>query len=376
MTYNWQHKDWPNFHFDSTEFEDILFQLAEGHGKIYGMSHALPPNLHRQSLIDIMVLEALATSAIEGELLNRPEVLSSVRNNLGLNPQPEKIKDLRIIGITRLMLEVRENFSRPLSERVLLNWHYILMEAYTHIQRGRWRIGPEPMQIVSGSIGREIIHFEAPPASQIPGEIKKFTSWFNLTGSKESPAYLQGPIRAAIAHLYFESIHPFEDGNGRIGRAISEKALSQGYGRPILLSLSHAIDANRDAYYSALQESQKTLDISLWIHYFLHTIKEAQEWSLQQMEFTIQKTRFFDEFGPRLNPRQEKVINRMFDSGPAGFEGGMRAKKYMAIAKTSKATATRDLQELVQLGALLPSGGGRSVHYELNLSKNNQPGIF
>jgi len=369
MAYNWQLTDWPNFHYDLSGYERILLKIFEMQGRLMGMNQALSPRLQQQSLIDIVVSEALSTSSIEGEFLSRPDVLSSVRNNLGLTHQPEKIQDPRIIGVTRLMLEVRETFDKPLTEKILYNWHKSLMEGYPRIRIGQWRKGPEPMQIISGPVGKEIVHFEAPPASYIPQEMKRFISWFNETASPASFHYLAGPVRAAIAHLYFESIHPFEDGNGRIGRAISEKALSQGFGAPVLLSLSHVIHTKRSAYYKAFQDSQRSLDISSWIHYFLGIIEEAQRWSINQIGFTIQKTHFFDTYGEALNPRQEKVLNRMFDAGPEGFDGGMRTKKYISITKTSKATATRDLQELVKLGALWPKGSGRSKHYEINFSQ-------
>lgn len=178
---------------------------------------------------------------------------------------------------------------------------------------------------------------------------------------------LHAPVRSAIAHIFFESIHPFEDGNGRIGRALSEKALSQGAGRPVLLNLSAAIEFRRQDYYEALKKAQRANEITPWIHYFIGTIQEAQRMVIRQINFTIAKSHFFDQFSPRLNPRQEKVLNRIFEAGSSGFEGGMSAKKYMSIAKTSKSTATRDLQELTDMGALRMKGGGRSTRYELNV---------
>ncbi|MBK6946696.1 MAG: Fic family protein [Haliscomenobacter sp.] len=364
MEYNWQQPDWPNFGFDSTGLDALLFQWAEGQGRIGGLLQALSQRMQETSAIDIMVAEAVKTSAIEGELLSREDVLSSIRNNLGLNRFPEKIKDKRAQGVARLMVASREAFAEALAEPMLFDWHRMLMEPYANMHVGQWRSGLAPMQVISGAAGREVVHFEAPPSASVPEEMHRFIAWFNQTGPGNAH---QAPVRAAIAHVYFESIHPFEDGNGRIGRALSEKALSQGIGRPVILSLSQAIESKRQAYYQALKAAQRSNEITPWIRYFLETILEAQEMAVQQISFTIAKSRFFNDFTGALNPRQEKVLQRMFEAGPEGFTGGMSAKKYMSIAKTSKATATRDLQYLAQIGALVPLGGGRSTRYGLNV---------
>ena len=197
--------------------------------------------------------------------------------------------------------------------------------------------------------------------------MKRFIGWFNETGPGGRNELKKPVVRSAIAHLYFESIHPFEDGNGRIGRAISEKALSQGLGRPVLLSLSRTIEANRKQYYTALQRGQRSNEISSWITWFVNTALQAQIQTEEQIDFILKKTRFFDRFRNLLNERQLKMLRRMLDEGPKGFEGGMSAKKYMALTGASKATATRDLHSLAEQGVLAPSGGGRSVRYELNL---------
>ena len=219
------------------------------------------------------------------------------------------------------------------------------------------------MQIVSNPYGKVRIHFEAPPSSRVPDEMEGFISWFN----QSEQAIAHAPVRAAIAHLYFESIHPFEDGNGRIGRAISEKAISQGLGRPAVLSLSRTIEANKKQYYDALEQAQKTNEISSWIQYFVEIVLVAQVDAEQQVEFVLRKTKFFDRIKNDLNKRQLKVVGRMLDEGPDGFEGGMNARKYISITKTSKATATRDLQKLVEIGVFEPVGGGRSTRYRLCL---------
>jgi Fic family protein len=219
------------------------------------------------------------------------------------------------------------------------------------------------MQIVSGGIGQELVHFEAPPSKQVPAEMDGFINWFNTSQDE-----IKKPIlRAAIAHLYFESIHPFEDGNGRIGRAIAEKALSQSIGRPVLFSLSKSIEGNKKTYYDALQRAQRSNEITDWINYFVKTVLDAQIDAEQEIEFTLKKTKFFDEHKDELNDRQQKVVRRMLEEGHQGFEGGMNARKYVSLTGASKATATRDLQDLVQKEIFKPIGGGRSTRYEINL---------
>jgi Fic family protein len=193
--------------------------------------------------------------------------------------------------------------------------------------------------------------------------MQAFIRWFN--GSRSD--LKQGPVRAALAHLYFESIHPFEDGNGRIGRAISEKALSQGLGRPVLLSLSRAIEAERSAYYEALKQAQKSNEVTEWIEYFLRTTLKAQEQTEQLVEFVLKKTQFFDRYRDELNERQLKVVRRVLEAGPEGFEGGINARTYKNLTEVSKATATRDLQDLVAKRVLRPIGAGRSARYDLDL---------
>jgi Fic family protein len=202
--------------------------------------------------------------------------------------------------------------------------------------------------------------------------MKRFIKWFNESAPGGKQEIRWSPVRAAIAHLYFESIHPFEDGNGRIGRAVAEKALSQGIGRPILLSLSQSIEQDRAGYYEALKQGQRSNEITPWIVWFTGTLINAQKEVEDKIQFTLRKSRLFnrvqDQLNERqLNERQLKVLRRMLKEGPAGFKGGMTAKKYIAITGAAKATATRDLQELVRTDVLTPSGGGRSVSYQVNL---------
>lgn len=370
MLYHWQLPDWPNFTYVLTPAtEKKLFALAERMGRVSGLLTGLNEVIKTETLIDMMVSEAVKTSEIEGEYINRQDVKSSIRNNLGLSMPREPVHDKRAAGVADLMLLVREHYATPLSEAMLFAWHGALMLGNQRIQKGAWRTHQEPMQVVSGAPGKQKVHYEAPPSERVPEEMQAFIQWFNDTAPDGKNALNKPFIRAALAHVYFESIHPFEDGNGRIGRAISEKALSQGAGRPVLLSLSASIEAKRNAYYAALNAAQHTLDASDWIDYFVQTCLDAQLQAEQTINLTLQKTRLFDRFQGQMNKRQLKVIRRMLEEEPEGFKGGMSTKKYMAITKASRATATRDLQDLADKQVLLQAGAGRSVRYSLRLDE-------
>lgn len=367
MMYNWQLNDWPHFQYDTDLLEDMFHDLAERIGRVSGVLEGLPEAQQVDALIDMMVQEAIKTSEIEGEYLSRRDVMSSIRNNLGLNMQAEQVRDKRAKGAAELMVSVRNNYSDPLTEDMLFDWHSMLMQGSRRVTVGAWRDHAEAMQVVSGLIGKEVVHYEAPPSSSVPEEMKAFIAWFNNTEPGGSSEIKRPVVRSAVAHLYFETIHPFEDGNGRIGRAISEKALSQGYGRPVLLSLSKAIEANKNAYYEALKEAQRSNEITHWISYFVHMVFIAQEQAEELIDFTLQKSKFFEEHESHMNERQLRVVRRMMEKGPDGFEGGMSAKKYMRISGASKATATRDLQDLVAKEAMIPVGAGRGARYELSM---------
>ncbi len=367
MKYNWQQKDWPNFRYDIIDIEDMLFQFAERTGRISGFLEGLPKEMQTEAMINIMVSEAIKTSEIEGEYLSRKDVVSSIRRNLNLHADLPILNDKRVEGISELMIAVRNSFLELLTEETLFSWHTMLMKGNKAIEAGVWRTHQEPMQIVSGALGKEKIHYEAPPSNLVGKEMMNFITWFNSTAPNGSNPIKQPIIRAAIAHLYFESIHPFEDGNGRIGRAISEKALSQSIQRPILLSLSKSIEQHKNSYYDALQLAQRSNEITPWITYFVKTVLDAQIQAEEEIEFTLKKTKFFDINLTALNERQLKVIKRILEEGPKGFEGGMNARKYVGIAGTSKATATRDLQDLVEKNIFVPVGAGRSTRYLLQL---------
>ncbi len=367
MTYNWQQLDWPDFKYDLLDAEDALFHFAEQTGHVTGLLKAMPEDVQTETVIDLMVSEAIKTSEIEGEYLSRQDVISSIRNQLGFNQTPESIKDKRAQGAGELMTDVRKTYAEALTEAKLFEWHTMLLRDNKRINVGVWRSHEDPMQVISGALGKEKVHFEAPPSTRVSEEMNRFVRWFNDTAPGGVNEIKKAPVRAAIAHLYFETIHPFEDGNGRIGRAIAEKALSQTLGRPVLLSLSKTIEADKKSYYHALEQAQKSNNITLWIHYFVNVVLKAQEQAVSLVNFILKKSKFFDRFKNALNDRQIKVIRRMLDAGPEGFEGGMNARKYISITKTSKATATRDLQHLLEFGALLQEGGGRSTRYILNI---------
>ncbi len=367
MYYNWQQKDWPEFKYDLTNVEDVLFAFAEKAGQVSGLVRGLPKDTQTETIINMMVSEAIKTSEIEGEYLSRKDVMSSIRNNLGFNKNIERVQDKKAEGAAELMIDVRDSYAEELSKEKLFSWHRMIMKGGRGLKVGDWRSHEEPMQVVSGPIGKEKIHYEAPPSSRVPEEMNHFIAWFNDTGPNGKNKIKKPAVRAAIAHLYFESIHPFEDGNGRIGRAIAEKALSQGVGRPILLSLSRTIAANRTVYYDALQAGQRSNEITPWMSYFVNMVLDSQVQTEEHIDFILKKTKFFDRFGAQLSERQHRVVRRMLEEGTEGFEGGMSTKKYISITHTSKATATRDLQDLVEKGIFIPSGGGRSTRYEINL---------
>ena len=264
--------------------------------------------------------------------------------------------------MAKLLLNVYKTFGEPLTHETLWQWHATLFQGQSHISDcGKYRSHVEPMQIVSNRYGSPIVFFEAPPSSRVLGEMTKFINWFN------SPK--KGSIlgRAAIAHLYFESIHPFEDGNGRLGRVLVEKILSQGVGRSVLIAVSKILEKRKKEYYAELERCNRTLDAQGWVEFFSKVILQAQKEADDLLWFIIKKTKMLTALSGRINPRQEKVLLRMFAEGPSGFKGGLSAENYIAITKTSRATATRDLANLVKMEALIKIGKLRHVRYQLNV---------
>ncbi len=363
--YNWQMPEWPNFNYNPQLIEDQFLNFIQQLGLLNGLLKSIDTKQQTDTLIELLSKEASKTAAIEGEIYSKEDIVSSIINNLGIGIKQKQVKNKDAKRIASLVVEARKSFNNPLTEFVMLNWHKTLFIDYKKINAGKWREQNSTMQVVSGAIGKEKVYFEAPPANIVPKEMKQFIQWFNDTSPNGKYALKNAPIRSAITHLYFESIHPFEDGNGRIGRILAEKALSQTIGSNIFISLSSAIEKNKKIYYSKLSESQKTLSIDKWLKYFVDTILVAQIDAQQIIEYTIQKNKFFSTYKEILNDRELKVITKMLDTELNEFIGGMSAKKYMSITKTSKATATRDLQHLTSLGILTPHGDGRNTHYTI-----------
>lgn len=366
MKYNWQHPDWAKFIFDDSVLDSLCVNFALETGELKGLVDSLSTEIQQETILQFMISEAIKTSEIEGEFFSRQDVMSSIKKNLGIGVAFGQIRDKNAQGIGKLMVEVRNFYAEKLAESTLKQWHAILMEYSKRVIPGEYRTGNEPMQIVSGAFGKEIIHFEAPPSKQVSFEMKKFIEWYNDFEVK--PTDIKNIlIKTSISHLYFESIHPFEDGNGRIGRAIAEKCLSESLNRPVLMSISSTIDQNKKRYYESLKQAQRTLEITDWIFYFSSLVLESQKNAKQTVLFTLNKTKFMDKFKSEMNERQSKAVLKMFENGVSGFEGGMTAIKYVSITKTSRATATRDLQDLTEKNILTPRGEGRSRSYDLNL---------
>ncbi len=364
--WNWQQKDWPHFSFDAGKITHLEHQFLHQAGIFTGVIKHINEEDKKALTVQIICEEALKTSEIEGEILNRESVQSSIRRNFGLSTDSRKIPPAEQ-GISEMMLDVFHHFDRPLSDQLLFSWHTMLMQGRRDLKEvGRYRTTEEAMQVVSGPIHVPKVHFEAPPSKTLPDEMKRFIAWFNQTARAGKTPFTP-LLRAGIAHLYFESIHPFEDGNGRIGRAICEKSLSQSLNQPTLISLSPVINGNKKDYYAWLEKSNQHNEITGWLVYFAETILQAQELTQKLLDLLITKTKFLDGFKKELNARQEKVILRMFREEPAGFKGGLSARNYIAITETSPATATRDLQHLVQIGALISTGSLKGTRYHLNL---------
>ena len=366
MAWNWERPEWPNFKYDSGVLEPLEKQFLLQAGEFVGARKHIGADEQETLKIELIADEAVKTSEIEGEILNRDSVQSSLRQQLGLGLERPGVKPAER-GISTMMVDLYRNFAAPLADKTMFDWHTMLLSGDESIRViGGYRTHPEPMQVVSGPLHKRTVHFEAPPSDRLTGEMKRFIAWFNDTapgGKNPLPAL----TRAGIAHLYFVCIHPFEDGNGRIGRALAEKSLAQNLGQPSLIALAYTIERKRKDYYAALERNNKDLEITDWMKYFANTIAEAQNNTIKRVDFYVSKAKFYERFRDQLNERQDKVIARMFKEGIDGFKGGLSAENYISISKTSRATATRDLQDLVALGALTKTGELRHTRYHLNL---------
>jgi len=367
MHYVWQNTNWTEFRWKSDALVQPLGRARLCQGRLLSRVDALGLKFSKEARAEILIEEVVKTAAIEGQDLHRDSVRSSVARRLGLPTAGLPTTERAIDGLVDVMLDATANYNEPLTPERLMGWQAALFptgySGLRKIRAGQWR-GPELMQVVSGPIGKEKVHFEALPADRIDREIRDFIQWWE----KESKN-TEGLLRAAIAHFWFVTIHPFEDGNGRIARAITDMALAQDEKLSSrFYSLSIRIMAERDEYYRVLERCQKgDGNITDWLLWFLECFERALEHSERLIAKVLAKARFWQQHGQTiLNKRQLKVINRLLDAGPGGFEGGLTTRKYVAMAKVSRATAFREISDLVAKQILKQNPGkGRSVSYDL-----------
>jgi len=360
--WNWQLPEWPDFRHDESRLRPMEAEFLRRSGVHVGAFSHLDPQEQESLRAELLSDEALLTSKIEGELLNRDSLQSSIRRLFGLSNDGRKASPAET-GISELQVDVYRNFAGPLTDEKLFEWHRMVVRGRWDLKAvGQYRQHKEPMRIVSGAIHDPVIHFEAPPSRQVLCEMERFIKWFNRPVEP-----LAGLARAGIAHLWFESIHPFEDGNGRIGRAIAEMALSQAFGQPTLVALSIVLEGHRRKYYEELGLASRAIEITRWLEFFGSMVLEAQEQSLRRIGFLVEKAKFFERYRGQLNERQEKVLRRMFREGVDGFKGGLSSNNHIRITACSPATATRDLAKLVELGAMTRTGELKNARYFLKL---------
>jgi Fic family protein len=367
----WQKPDWPNFNWKAERLAPLLRECIQAQGRLMGMSSSVGSSLSAQSELDALLQNIVTSSAIEGEQLNVGSVRSSLARRLGLEQVEGDRVSQRSEGLAQLMLDATQSFAEQLTMERLLKWHGWLFpdQAMEFVPRGI-RVGTlrgdEPMQVVSGRLDRPTIHFEAPPRLGMELQLDTFLNWFEASRPQTD---LDPLLRAGIAHFWFVTLHPFDDGNGRLTRTITDLALAQGEAQAIrFYAMSASILEDRSGYYRVLENSQKaTLDITDWLEWFLQTLLRSLQQAIARIESVLAKSRFWQahrESG--LSAEQAKVLNRLLDGGERGFEGGISAAQYQAVSKVSKATATRHLTDLLERGYLkrLP-GGGRNTRYQI-----------
>jgi Fic family protein len=365
MRWNWQRPEWPRFTWNPARLTKAEEQFLIGSGMLAGTVKHLDDVDKDLLTVESMTTEAVTTSEIEGEILDRGSVQSSIRRQLGLATDHRRVRPAEQ-GIAEMMVDLHRSFAEPLSDEVLFAWHRMIAGHRADLQDiGRYRTHNDPMQVVSGPVYAPRVHFEAPPSAEVPAEMRRFIDWFNRPTSSGTP--LPAVTRAGIAHFYFVCIHPFEDGNGRIGRAIAEKVLAQSLGRPTMTALAATILYKRKHYYDLLERQNTETEITDWLAWFAATVIEAQQRTMALVEFLIDKTRLLDRVGDSLNARQKKALLRMLREGPEGFRGGLSAGNYISITDAPTATATRDLADLVAKGALVREGERRYARYHLNI---------
>ena len=366
----WQQPDWPIFSWKNTQLAPLIRDINLLQGKLLGSTGVIEDSANLQSEMDALLQNAINTSAIEGDQLNADSVRSSLAKRLGMDQAGLTPGTPKTEGLADLLLDATRNPQQALTTKRLLNWHKALFptggSALTPVRAGKLR-GPDLMQVVSGPIGKQTVHFEAPPRQDLEHELEGFINWFNQTHDESG---LDPIIRAGIAHLWFVTLHPFDDGNGRLARAITDLAMAQAEHQSVrFYAMAATIMENRKAYYDVLEKTQRgDVDITNWLKWFVTMLKLTMQTAAQRINHVLQKAKFWQQHSQTiLNKRQIKVLNRLLDAGPEGFEGGLNARKYMSLTKVSKATSTRDLTELVKSGCLVQKGGGgRSTSYEIN----------
>ena len=361
----WQQNNWPHFYWDQHVIEPMVRQTRLNQGILLGKITCQSPN-QQQSMLDTLLANIVHSSAIEGEKLNAFSVRSSLANKLGMTEDKPFPTTEQTDGLAEIMLDAVENLDAPLTLLRILTWHQRLFpEGYTMFNPvigGQLR-GDAPMQVVSGRIDKPVVHFEAPQRAILESELDAFIAWFNQSKDDTS---LDPLLRAAITHLWFVTLHPLDDGNGRITRLLTDLALAQAEQQSVrFYAMSVGILANRHSYYDVLEQTQKgDLDITAWLSWFLTTLNATFDGVLAEIDQTVFKTNYWRQIDQtKLTTEQVKVLNRMLDGD---FEQGINTSQYHKVAKISKPTATRHLALLVELGCLVKSGsGGRSTRYLL-----------
>jgi len=375
----WQQPEWPNFFYDPQLVSTDVAEAYRMHGLVEGKAAALGLNNLGELVLDAFAGEAFATAAIEGERLPMESVRSSVMRRMGLATTGPASR--HIDGLVAVLADATTAFDVPLDEGRLCRWQAALFpggaSGIRKIVVGNYRNHADPMQLVSGPQGHEIVHYEAPPSKAVPEEMRRFLAWFAETSPRgeslpgRAATSLDGFARAAMAHAWFESIHPFEDGNGRIGRAIVDMAIAQQFRQPIrLYSLSRQLKTAPKDYYDALNQVQRgsTVDVTAWVKWFARQCAAACQHTSLVMDAAIEKRQFWElHKGSGLQDRQRKVLQRLLDDGDGGFLGGLNAEKYIRITGVSKATATRDLAQMVADAQLWSHGAGKAVRYYINM---------
>jgi Fic family protein len=373
----WQQPDWPQFRWQSSALEQLLEQARAARQELQKRLEALEPPLDREAISALLARESLGTAAIEGELLDPGQVRSSIARRLHLPlAEGQPAASAQVEGLLDVLLEATSTLEAPLTLATLNHWHRRLFAAGPDGLRAI-RIGElrdkAPMQVLSGAIGRERLHFEAPPRDQLERQLEAFLDWV-----ASPPAQLDGLLRAGLAHLWFLTLHPYEDGNGRLARAITDRLLAQAQqelsGRA--LGISDQILREREGYTTALERCQRgDLDVTGWLSWFLEQLTAAAASNGAVIDAVRRKAAFWwSHRHSGFNSRQQKLLNRLLDAEPEGFTGDMTLRKAIGLTKVSRATAWRDLAELVEQQAIEPIGEGRSRAYRLHWPGGQLPG--